>query len=342
MQEIQTPPGSTQRCITWSVTPDQSTSPYISDIVGGLEALGWSVDSLSLRDLSRTTGRIVHIQWPEHVSRGPSPAKTAAKHVRALALLAAIKVRKHRLVVTAHNIAPHGDSDPFDEWFRSQILQLAEVMVVLVPEHERELRRLGHIHPGLEVVTSRQPVVPETTIERAQPLTERESLLILGQIHPYHRILEFVDALAALGSVRPVDVVGSVGDQTLVDLLYKRAEQHDWLTVSPGYISDEDLLPLLARTAAVVSLQRTPFNSGGPFFALARQLPIILTEGAQADLLANEVGSDWVFGVPTNEKLLDLGALDAWLSAERSRPTLDRYTVDAVAGEHAAIYELLL
>lgn len=342
MQEIQTTPGHAGRRVIWSVTPDQTRSPYISDIERGLREAGWTVDKLSLRDLASTTGQIVHIQWPEHVSRSTTPAKTVAKHVRAVGLLAAIKLRRHHVVVTAHNVAPHGESDPFDEWFRAQILRLAEIMIVLVPDHERELRRLGQIHPELRVVTSRQPIVPEAPAEDESAASDRESLLILGRIHPYHRILEFVDALIALGSTRPVEIVGSVGDGALVEALHQRATQHDWLTVSPGYISDEDIVPLIARTSAVVSLQRTPFNSGAPFFALARERPVILTTGAQAKLLAEEVGSDWVFEVPEDEQSLDIDALDAWLNAPRPTPTLDRYTLDAVACEHGELYELLL
>ncbi len=344
MQEKQNPPARPRRRVIWSVTPDQSPSPYIADIVRGLRQDGWTIESLSLRDLATTTGEIVHIQWPEHVSRGPSPAKTAAKHVRALGLLAAIKLGKHRVVVTAHNISPHGDYDAFDAWFRDQILGLAEVMVVLVPAHEQELRLLGQVHPTLRVVTSRQPVVPEprNVAESEHASTQSTSLLVLGQIHPYHRIQEFIEALVFLGNTRPVEVVGSVGDEELVADLERQAKTIEWLTVSPGYISDEELGPLIARTIAVVSLQRTAFNSGGPFFAFARELPVILSVGAQAKLLAEEVGNTWVFEVPADERTLDLDALNTWLESDRPSPVLDRYTVSAVAAEHTAIYELLL
>lgn len=335
-----------QQRVVWSVTPDQSRSPYIGDIVGGLRSAGWTVDSLSLRNLASTKGQIVHIQWPEHVSQGPTRAKTAAKHLRAAGLLAAIRLRKHRVVVTAHNIAPHGKSDPFDAWFRSQILSLAEVMVVLVPGHEVELRRLGQVHPNQRIVVSAHPVVPETPQaphqrEAGEPNTQ-SGLIVLGLIHPYHRILEFVDALIAQSSTRPVHIIGSSADSDLVDELEQRAAKYDWLSISSGYLSDEELAPVVAGAAAVVSLQKVPFNSGAPFFALARNLPVVLTKGSQAADMKEVVGDGWIFEAPTNVQSLDVAALDSWLAQEREAPRLDRYTVEAVATEHIDMYELLL
>lgn len=340
MQDIEDSARTTPRRVVWSVTPDQSHSAYVKDVVSGLRTAGWTVDSLSLQDVASTQEQIIHIQWPEHVSRGPNPAKTAAKHARALMLLAAFRARKHRIIVTAHNIAPHGDSDPFDVWFREQILKMAETMIVLIPGHENQLRKLGQIHRDLQVVHIDHPIASS----EAGPGSDasRDGLLILGLIHPYHRILEFVDALISLGSTRPVDIVGDIGDNALVEQLEQRSATHDWLTISAGYVPNERLEPILDRTAAVVSLQKVPFNSGGPYFAFDRRLPVLLTEGSQAKYLKEAIGDEWVFEVPTNERLLDLESLKTWIDSPRATPHLDDFVTDAIAKKHADVYELTL
>ena len=332
-------PNSPRRVI-WSVTPEQSSSPYISDIVEALEESGWTVDPLSLHDLASTRGQIVHVQWPEHVSRGGGALKVAAKHARALALLGTIRARGHRVVLTAHNIAPHGESDQFDAWFRAQLFQIADALIVLVPSHEEKLRKLGHLRNGMRVVHIDHPTPPLET-----PVTsdlERSSLLILGLIHPYHRILEFVDALTTAGNTRPVEIVGRIGDDALADQMARRSAAREWLRISPGYISNEDLKPILERTAAVVSLQRTPFNSGGPYFAFPRCLPVILSEGSQATHLSEIVGPEWVFAMPRDEGQLDIELLERWIRSPRDTPAIDDLMAGVIATKHTDLYQLLL
>ena len=324
----------------WSVTPNQTSSPYVRNIATALEALGWDVAQLSVRDLASSQEQIIHIQWPEHVSRGPGTARTVAKHLRALALLEVLKRRRHRVVVTAHNLAPHGASDAFDEWFRAQILTLAKAVIVLVPAHEKQLRLSGQIASHTIVHSIRHPV---DEVAATGPVSaERQSLLILGRIDPYHRILEFVDALIELGNTREVKIVGQVGDTELVDSLSLRARNTPWLHVHAGYASDQELASVVDRTAAVVSLQRTPFNSGGPYFALPRNIPAVLTAGAQARDIEDKVGSDWVFEVPQSENQLDLAKFEAWLRRDRSQPDLGLFTAAAVAEAHIEVYRTLL
>lgn len=331
---------TTKRRVLWSVTPDQTTSNYIKQLAPAIENHGWQVATLSLRELSSTTGQLVHVQWPEHVSRGLSKQATAIKHARALGLLAAMKRRNHKVVLTAHNISPHFASNAFDSWFRSSIIDLAATMVILVPEHEKELRRLGLISPQTSVHVIRHHV--DTVADGAKRFGESKSLLVLGLIDPYHRNLEFIDALIARGNTRPVEIVGRAANPTLVDDLNRRAQCHDWLTVRPGFVSSEDLETLLERTAAVVSLQRPVFNSGGPFVALPRNIPAVLSKGAQARDIIDVVGDAWVFEVPQPEDKLDLEAFEQWLAQDRQTPDLSSLSVEDAARKHIEMYELLL
>jgi len=325
--------------VFWSVTPEQTKSPYIRDIADEISARGWRVEPFSLRDLLATSGEVVHVQWPEHVSRGSSTMSTAAKHARTLPLLAALRLRNHSVVLTAHNRAPHGTSDAIDAWFRSRLEALAEAVIVLVPGHEDTLRSDGAIGPHARVVSIPHPVHwPPAPIEF---VAERNLLVVLGQIHPYHQIEEFIEAFDH--AVCPYDVLiaGGVGDTELTDQLQQRAAENDWLTVRPGFATDADLAPFLARAAAVVSLQRRTFNSGGPFFALPRNLPIIMTAGAQAEHLSATVGTEWVFPVPASVHDLDCAELNAWLGHNRSVPDLSSFNLDEIAALHIELYGLL-
>lgn len=325
--------------VFWSVTPGQTQSPYISDIVDAIETQGWTVESMTLRDLARTSKQIVHIQWPEHVSRGPSTATTVAKHLRAVGLVAALRIRKHAVVITAHNRAPHGDSDAVDAWFRRSIQRHAAAMVLLVPGHKDDLTMDNAIGPHTMVRTIPHPTHPPSTQLVLNP--ERHQLVVLGQIHPYHRIAEFVSVLEAHNNSRPVLIVGGVGDSELLAELTATAKRLPWLSIQPGFASNETLEPILADAAAIVSLQRNTFNSGGPFYSLPRNLPIIMSSGAQATSLRDEAGDDWVFAVPDAVENLDVPALETWIQQDRTEPMLDSFDVEGIAASHIELYELL-
>lgn len=338
MGPSQQPQTETRPSVTWSVVPQQTTSPYVRDIVQSLRSQGVDVEPLSLISLAGARRKVVHVQWPEHVSRGPSLPRTLAKHVRALCLLIALKLRGHKVVVTAHNISPHGKSNRFDAYFRGQINEIAEATVVLVPDHEFELRELGQVGRNSQVLAIRHPA-PDYDGPKCG---HRDGgLLMLGQIHPYRQQLQFVDSLIAQGNTRTLRIAGSVGDQELLEALRLRERSQNWLHLYPGYMEDDELSTILDDTAAVVSLQRNVLNSGGPFFALARGIPVALTEGSQARSLAHEIGEEWIFQVPTDLRALNITSLNNWIHLPRSRPNLADYSADAVAREHAALYQLL-
>lgn len=327
--------------VFWSVTPAQTSSPYIRDIANEIEARGCRIEPLSLRAVATTTKEVVHIQWPEHVSRGPSAAVTLAKHARAVGLLAALRMRKHSIVLTAHNRAPHGDSDAVDAWFRRAVQRHAAATILLVPEHQQALESDGAIHANTIVRTIPHPTHPPDEPLDLAPHAERRELVVLGQIHPYHQIEEFVTALEAQGNTRPVLVVGGVGDDELLHSLQTAADRLPWLRVRPGFAADDELEPILSRAAAIVSLQRNTFNSGGPFYALPRNLPIIMSAGAQANDLIDHAGADWVYPVPTRVADLDVAEMHAWLDRERMQPSLEHFTIGAIAVSHIELYELL-
>ena len=327
--------------VFWSVTPHQTQSPYIRDLANAVEALGCQVEPLTLRAVAKTTHQIVHIQWPEHVSRGPSTATTIAKHGRALALLAALRIRKHAIVLTAHNRAPHGESDTFDAWFRRAVQKHAAATILLVPGHQQTLEADGAIGDNTLVRTIPHPTHPPDGPLALRPEAERTQLVVLGQIHPYHRIEEFIAALEAQDNTRPVLIIGGVGDEALLSRLSQKAHTLPWLTIQPGFADDDTLEPILEESAAIVSLQRNTFNSGGPFYALPRGLPIIMSSGAQASDINEHAGDDWVFAVPDDVGSLDVATLNAWLDRKRTKPVLERFAIDRIAAAHIELYELL-
>ena len=327
--------------VLWSVTPAQTASPYIRDIVGAIEDRGWAVRFLTLKELMSSSNQVVHIQWPEHVSRGATARATALKNARSLAIVAALRLRRHTVVLTAHNRAPHGASNRVDRIFRRAVQQQARATVTLVAGHEQTLRADGAIAHGSQVVTIPHPThAPDSPLSLA-PEDERRTLVVLGQIHPYHQIEEFVAALHEACNLRPVVVVGGVGDRPLLDRLEMLAHSREWLTVRPGFASDADLVPILSNAAAIVSLQRNTFNSGGPFYALPRGLPIIINAGPQADDLAEHAGEDWVYPVPADVSTLDFNDFESWLNRPRSAMDLSHYEVGAIADRHIELYELL-
>lgn len=326
--------------VYWSVTPEQSSSPYVRTVVAGLRDRGVTVSPIGLLPCLRTSGSIVHIQWPEHVSRGASPTKTALKQARAFGLLAIARARGHAIVLTAHNRVPHHETNAVDSHFRNRVYANADALVALVGEHFDLLMLDGTID-----AQTRREVIPHPLVS---PVLAKEHtpsdgpLVILGQIHSYHLVEEFVAAWERSNLRREAIIIGAAGDKELVSRLEGRALNHDRLSVHVGFMPDDELGDVLTRAAAIIALQRNPFNSGAPFDALPRGLPIVLSAGAQADDLTRTVGAEWVFTMPAEPHADDIASLEAWLGIDRTEPSLHPYQPDVVCEAHIELYRSLL
>jgi len=238
--------------VYWSVTPEQSNSPYIIGIANGLRANGWEVRKLSLLSLAVSRNQIIHVQWPEHVSRGSGFVRTAAKQVRAMGILITAALAKHKIVITAHNREPHGKSGRFDRWFRKQVYRRAKALVALVSGHAVELSEAKSIAPNAIIKTIPHPLTQLGNVKGSW--SDEGALVILGQIHPYHLIEEFLEALEAVNNKRSVVIVGKVGDPDLLQRLSFWSNSCAWINLIPGFVSDKELEEVLTGSAAVVSL----------------------------------------------------------------------------------------
>lgn len=332
---------ATPKRVLWSVTPEQTPSTYVHSLASGIREHGVEVTPLSLRAVCLSSGQIVHIQWPEHVSRGGGRVKTLLKHARAGFLLAAFRLRKHHLVITVHNRRPHYGSSWFDDFFRSSVYRMADAVIGLVPAHLDILAADGTLPPGTRREVIPHPIVRSISAVQADR-PQSGPLVILGQIHPYHLIEPFLDALEGARSQRKVLVIGWVGDEELLARLTQRADVSENLEIVAGFMPENELDEVLRDAAAVVALQRNNFNSGAPFDALPRGIPIILSSGPQADELAAGVGHNWVYPVsdpPTQE---EMSGLDQWLAkTDRGRRELEHLDPRRVAETHLALYRSL-
>ena len=324
--------------VHWSIVPSQTSSPYVIDVVGEIERQGVRVSRMSVRALARQKAQVVHIQWPEHVSRGPGRIRTIAKSLRAAGILAVCQSRGHRIVLTAHNLEPHLTSSRFDEWFRRRVEHLADAIVVMAHGHARELEESGVADVRRRARVIRHPMAAGQ--DRA-PNTKRGPLVVLGLLASYHRPHDVVRALAALGSTRPVVVVGAVGEAEVLDELRALEADHAWLDLRPGFMPDDELDRLITESSAIVALQQHPFNSGAPFVAIPNGRPVVLTTSALAEDLARTIGDDWVYPLPADLESLDLTAFESFLRRERRPPDFDGYRVETVGAQHIDLYREL-
>lgn len=322
----------------WSVTPELTTSTYVSSVVEALRDRGVDVQRMTLRSLLRSSNELVHIQWPEHVSSGPGTLRRLAKGARSLVLLQALRRKGHRVVLTAHNLEPHLPMSRIDRMFRRGVERIARAIIVMAPGHVDELETAGLRDVHRRAVLVRHPAGRPL---EATSTSDRQALLILGLIASYHQPVEFIEALAAAGSTRRIVIAGEVGELETLDALNALAAQHSWVDVRPGFLDGAEFLEVLESTVALVALQRRPFNSGAPFFAFPQGLPVILTEGPLATDLAKQVGPGWVHSLPRDPMATDVAALDRFLSEEREAPDLSAFAPSLIAKQHVDLYEAI-
>jgi hypothetical protein len=332
---MEQPKQNSPSSVHWSVVPSQTSSPYVHQLTERLEAHGVAIKRMSLRELLRSRRQVVHIHWPEHVSHGGGRAQTAAKGARSLLILAVCRMRDHRIVLTAHNIEPHLASNRVDRTFRRGVERIATMIHVMVPEHVGELEESGVANVQGRAVVIRHLI---GRAEHPPPPNSSGPLVALGLIASYHQPVEFVEALGAAGSKRPVVIAGSVGEAETADRLATLASTYPWLDYRPGFLPEPQLMELIGTASAMVALQRSPFNSGTPAFAIPLGLPVIMTASSSSADMARTIGAAWVHEVPKNLTDLDLQELEDFLGAARPLPDLDHHDPDLVARQHIDMY----
>ncbi len=276
------------------IAPDYcKDNPYQQMLAEALKGCGCSVRLLSdyyrlmplTRGLSKGHNELLHLHWPEaYFLRGD----TLHRYLRMLRYPVdlALATRRHPLVMTAHNLLPHGQADHSPVRALMQFTyRKADAVIAHGPNSAAALidtykvkRSKIHEIPHGDLAAPLPPPIPTEQAKTTLGLeTSNKLCLMFGAVTAYKGIDEVVaywqqanptTTLAVVGKPRPESYGQSLA--ALIDskdVVFKR----QWLT------SRQFALWLSAADCAIFNYQRI-FVSGAACLARSWGLPILVPE----------------------------------------------------------------
>lgn len=297
--------------------PLPTTNPYITMLD---EALA-NTDGLEHLRFSWTGalfGRYDAFQWhwPEAKMHGTNWWKSAGR-VLLVALISLRHSLSRRIAVvrTVHNVELPEDT-PLRVWLLRRIERQADYRIVLntttpLPQNApHALIRHGHYRDWY----SKFPV--------AERITGR--LATFGGVRRYKAVNTLVDAYAEAVRAEPIlslHIGGKPSSSQLADDLRQRTASLPNVRLQLAFLTDAELVELATSAELVVLAYKFMHNSGSVLAALSMDRPVLAPRNEVNELLAQEVGEQWV--QMYDGELSGQALLDGWRAASTATGTPD-------------------
>lgn len=267
-----------------SVAAPGSTTKYIDQVVRyapsdvRFEFFRWRTALFGTYD-------VFHVHWPEFLVRGrAAPIRLVRRWLGGL-LLRRLARRGTPVVRTLHNLVPHAAGAAAERRFLDRLDGLTTAWVVLneatpAVSGRRVLIRHGHY------------VDQFADLARSPQVAGR--LLFFGRIEPYKGVVELVRAFSDVADEQVSLRVVGAADAHVREEILAVADSDDRVATRFGFVSDEEMVSEISAAELVVLPYREMHNSGVLLVALSLGRPVLVPASRSNDLIAEEVGSDWV------------------------------------------------
>lgn len=328
-----------------AVHPPPSKEAVTNFWASGHRKAGLELVDLTLRSAIKPSISVAHVHWPEHLIRAERLA--AAKAVWAWTLLLIVILRRLPLVLTLHNLQPHGGPrGAIERRFIALLKRHASAVVTLVPEHE-EL-----VAADRDFRQPRVRTIPLGALSRSNGHDRPDfrdgplRLFHLGVIAPYkgqQRVAQGLSLHLERGEVCLL-VAGRADDEYLAGLRHQTAHLPN-VTIKSGWIADSDLETYLSNADAVIGYQDAGLNTGTIYSSVPAGIPVVCSPTTQARSESARLGEDWVLIID------DVGETTAWepvlkklheLRMQPAPPPAVDFGWETSGRAHAKLYSQLL
>jgi beta-1,4-mannosyltransferase len=336
--------------MAWPAYSNREVQPYNALLSGHLESSGISVEEFDWRRLLTQPPDIWHIHWPDGVLNDPR-RRAIIKSAALLVLISLARLRRTRVVWTAHNFRSHENNHPrFEKVFWKLYVRLLDGVLFL-----SEASRVEGLvrHPTLrDVPTAVTPIghyrgvypagATREDARRQLGLPEdAPTILFLGLIRPYKGVEELIKAFARVPSPQArLVVAGRPLTDSLRAHLARLAATDPRVSMHLHFVPDNRLQYYFAAADLVVLPYRKILNSASALLALSFGPPVLVPEDGSMAELKETVGPSSVRSyVPplTSSELSE--ALEWAMNGARPAPFLERHEWSAIARETVRFYD---
>jgi len=320
-------------------TVDDADNPFVPMLIDSL-ADRVEVLPFSWSGAFRFRYEVLHIHWPERMTKDANALRAMLKSATFVALLSWNRLRKVSNVATVHNLNPHDGTGAFERWVLALWTKSCRARIFLsrtgmdaAPTGNGVLIPHGDYAPFLAKVGW----MKETS--------RRDALLTFGYLRPYKGIEKLMNLISHEGSLR-LTVAGKPLSPTYREKLEDLArEASGTVELIPRSLSSEELLRAIGLSEFVILPYTSVYNSGAALLALSAGRPLIVTESPSMRELQCEVGNEWVVTLPEawdwTHVLSAVRALRADASKRGELPDMHLRNWVGLGAQHAILYESL-
>lgn len=313
--------------------PQPTTNPYIVMLRDHLAATpGVTVREFRWRDAIFGSFDVFHAHWPENLVSGHGPVKTAVRQLLTAVLLAKFRLLRIPVVRTVHNLElPSGLSRRqrlLLTWFeQATTLRIALNGATTFPSGQAHSTILhGHYR--------------EWFAAYPKPATVAGRFGYFGLIRRYKNVETLLRAFTGVPGQRSLRVAGNPSGRELSDEITTLAKADGRISLSLGYVSDEELADLVGESQLVVLPYRHMHNSGGVLTSLSLDRPVLVPANEANSLLAAEVGEGWIYSYEgeLTAAILEDAIARVQTDARAEHPDLSARNWDVAGPRYVAAY----
>jgi len=312
--------------------PPDGTTRYVDQIVHDLPAditLSWFTWRRALTE----SYDVLHVHWPERLTRGRSRWKRPVYRLAFCALLLRLRLSRIAIVRTEHNVGPHEAGDPIERALLRWLDRWTTLAIQLNPTTPTS--------PGRVNVMIPHGHYRDRFARYERPAVTPGRILYFGLIRPYKGVDRLLECLAeAMDQALSLRIVGRPQSAYWRELVLSAAEADPRISARLEFVDDATLVAEVSRAALVVLPYLELHNSGTLLVALSLGRPVLVPRTPSTQALATEVGPAWVSlydGVLAPEALV--AALErAGAHRPATLPDLTDRDWDLIGTRHAQAY----
>ena len=294
---------------------------------------------------------ILHFHWPDNVLRSVSLPKAAACVVAVAILLLWMRMRRVRIVWTAHNMRSHEQHHPTLEnlfwrmWWYAVDGVIFHSDAALTEARERDWPRKG----SHAIVIPLSEFTPMYQVS-ARPIRigRQRRIGFVGRIRKYKGVKRLITAFseASLEDFRLL-VAGAPESDYIREETLAAASASACIDLLLRFLEERELIDLISQCDLIALPFVSVTNSGSALLALSCGTPVMVPRTAYFEELQREVGAEWVhlFDGDLNGKQLQecVQAIKKGESVRPSRPSFDdKRSLHWAASTTVAFYHKVL
>lgn len=244
---------------------------------------------------------VFHMHWPHSLAGSRNALRGARNAVLFIGLVSLLKVRRQPIVWTVHNRTPHERTRALTRLAMHLFERQVAYRVVMIGAESgvvgNDWEKIPHGHYR-----------DAYALHSNAPLPAHPTILQFGLLRPYKNTDGLMLAMRDIGSddVRLV-VAGTPVPSSFGEKLVALCATDERISLSAGFVPDEELAGLLADATLVALPYTEMYNSGAALLALSANRPVLMPSSPATTELVSEFGDEWVipFEGPLNGSTLE-------------------------------------